>query len=126
MVTVGYERIRGLRGRGQQRDGSFRAGRSRTFAVPVGTLFDAWADAAVRRRWLGAGAGRVRSATKPRTMRMDWPDGTILAVGFTPKGRDKSAVAVEQVQLASREAADQAKQDWGARFDALARLLAPT
>src|SRR5512141_590280 len=33
MVTVGYERIRGLRERGQRRGGSYEAGKSRTFAV---------------------------------------------------------------------------------------------
>src|SRR5438105_4161797 len=35
LVTVGYERIRGLRDRGQQRGGSYRASKSRTFGVPV-------------------------------------------------------------------------------------------
>src|SRR5262249_51166769 len=35
MVTVGYERIRGLRARGQRRDGSYEATKSRTFAVPI-------------------------------------------------------------------------------------------
>ena len=40
-VTVGYERIKGLRVRGQQRNGTFEMTRSRTFNVPV--------DDAVRR-----------------------------------------------------------------------------
>ena len=44
-VTVGYERIKGLRARGQRRDGTYEATKSRTFNVPVTTLFDAWADA---------------------------------------------------------------------------------
>src|SRR5437763_14590432 len=35
MVTVGYERIRGLREKGQRRGGGFEAGKSRTFRVPV-------------------------------------------------------------------------------------------
>ena len=34
-VTVGYERIKGLRAVGQRRDGSFEANKSRTFAVPL-------------------------------------------------------------------------------------------
>ena len=50
MVTVGYERIKGLRARGQQRDGSRRMTKSRTYNVPVQTLFNAWADADIRRR----------------------------------------------------------------------------
>jgi len=52
MVTVGYERIKGLRARGQQRDGTFGATKSRTFNVPVETLFNAWKDATTREQWL--------------------------------------------------------------------------
>src|SRR4051812_14377122 len=37
-VTVGYERIKGLRAVGQRRDGSFEAHKSRTFPVPLGRL----------------------------------------------------------------------------------------
>src|SRR5918994_2103604 len=51
-VTVGYERIKGLRDRGQRRDGAYEVGKTRTFSVPVNTLFDAWAENTVRRRWL--------------------------------------------------------------------------
>src|SRR4051812_30391687 len=39
-VTVGYERIKGLRARGQRRDGSFETSKSRTFDVPVSQLFE--------------------------------------------------------------------------------------
>lgn len=42
MVTVGYERIRGLRGRGQRRSGAWEAAKNRTFNVPVETLFSAF------------------------------------------------------------------------------------
>jgi hypothetical protein len=38
MVTVGYERIRGLREKGQRRGGLYEAGKSRTFNVPIETL----------------------------------------------------------------------------------------
>src|SRR5688572_364341 len=52
MVTVGYERIKGLRERGQRLSGAYEATKSKTFAVPVKTLFEAWADDNTRRRWL--------------------------------------------------------------------------
>src|SRR5262249_273953 len=51
-VTVGYERIRGLRARGQRRDGGFEASKSRTFNVPVETLYHAFANTRRRKRWL--------------------------------------------------------------------------
>ena len=38
-VTVGYERIKGLRAVGQRRDGTFEANKSRTFAVPLARLY---------------------------------------------------------------------------------------
>src|SRR5687767_11255148 len=38
-VTVGYERIKGLRAIGQRRDGGYEANKSRTYNVPVATLF---------------------------------------------------------------------------------------
>ncbi|HVF39168.1 MAG TPA: hypothetical protein VM939_04650 [Gemmatimonadaceae bacterium] len=43
-VAVGYERIKGLRVRGQRRDGTYEASKSRTYDVPVSELFDAWHD----------------------------------------------------------------------------------
>jgi hypothetical protein len=51
-VTVGYERIRGLRDRGQRRGGGYEASKSRTFAVPVARLYAAFANARTRGRWL--------------------------------------------------------------------------
>ena len=123
MVAVGYERIKGLRARGQQRNGTFNATKSRSFNVPVGELFDAWANAATRKQWLGGDATRVRTATKPKSMRLEWLGGGVVAVGFVAKSARKSSVAVEQLKLPSKEAAAQVKAEWGARFDALKDLL---
>jgi hypothetical protein len=123
-VTVGYERIKGLRARGQRRDGSYEAGKSRTFNVPVRTLFDAWADPSVRRRWLEAGSVRVRTATAPRSMRLDWSEGGIIAVGFMAKGRTKSSVALAHTKLADRESAERLKKYWTDRLGMLGKVLA--
>lgn len=123
MVTVGYERIKGLRARGQRRDGSYEASKSRTFAVPVETLFDAWANASTRRRWLDEAGVKVRTATAPKSMRLGWPDGTIVAVGFESKGKTKSVVAVQHTKLPDSDAAGRFKQYWGERMAALAELL---
>ncbi len=122
-VVVGYERIKGLRAIGQRRDGSYEASKSRTYAVPVKKLFDAWAKATSRRRWLGENGVKVRTATSPKTMRLGWSDGTIVAVGFMPKGRGKSMVAVQHTKLPSREAADRVRKFWSERLDALNKQL---
>jgi hypothetical protein len=122
MVAVGYERIRGLRARGQQRDGSYQASKSRTFNVPVGVLFDAWNVAATRKKWLDVEV-KVRKATKPKSVRLDWADGTIVPVMFAAKGAGKSSAAVEHVKLTSKEDAARLKEQWGVWFDNLAALL---
>src|SRR5215217_4805821 len=63
-ITVGYERARGLRAPGQRPDG-FAAGASRTIAVPVERLFEAFADDGLRERWLPGAELRVRTTTAP-------------------------------------------------------------
>src|SRR4051812_27595900 len=122
-VTVGYERIKGLRARGQRRDGSYEATKSRTFDVPVTTLFDAWADESMRRRWLDGASVKVRTATAPKSMRLDWSDGRVIAIGFLTKGKSKSSVAVQHEKLPDRETAERLKKYWSDRLDALGELL---
>ena len=122
-VTVGYERIKGLRARGQRRDGTYEAAKSRTYNVPVATLFDAWADAATRRRWLNEAGVKVRTATAPKTMRLGWTDGSIAVIMFTPKGSAKSAVAIQHTKLPDKETSTRLKTFWSERLDSLAELL---
>jgi hypothetical protein len=122
-VTVGYERIRGLRAIGQRRGGLWETTKSKTIAVPVDRLFDAWANARARKRWLGDVKLKVRTATKPKSMRITWDDDTSVDVGFFAKGAAKSSVAVAHVKLVSKEDADRRKKFWTERLAALAALL---
>jgi hypothetical protein len=114
-VTVGYERLKGLRERGQRRGGAFEAVKSKTFSVPVDVLFDAWADDTTRRRWLDGAKIIVRTATASKSMRLQWPDGTIVAVWFSSKGDAKSIAAVQHTNLSDRKASDSAKKYWAER-----------
>ncbi len=123
-VTVGYERIKGLRARGQRRDGTYEASKSRTFNVPVTTLFDAWADASVRKRWLDGAGVKVRTATAPKSIRLGLSDGSIIAVGFAAKGKSKSSVALAHTKLPDRETANRLKQYWSDQLDSLGEVLA--
>jgi hypothetical protein len=123
MVTVGYERIKGLRARGQRRDGSYEATKSRTFNVPIATLYHAFADATIRRRWLSENGLKVRTSTPPKTIRFGLADGSIVAVGFTAKGDAKSMAALSHAKLRSKEQAEEVKKYWKERLDALAVVL---
>jgi hypothetical protein len=123
MVAVGYERIKGLRTRGQARDGSYAASKSRTFNVPVQVLFEAWTDTRTRNKWLADKNVRVRRATAPKSIRLE-QDGSIISVMFTKRGAAKSTVAIDEGKLPSKEAAEAVKQYWSDRFDDLQAVLA--
>jgi len=124
MLTVGYERIKGLRERGQRRDGAYEASKSKTLNVPVDVAFEAWVDRKTRRRWLRGVEPRVRTATASKSMRLSWTDGTIVAVWFQAKGRAKSVVGVQHTKLPDRAAVARVKQEWATHLDALASLIA--
>jgi hypothetical protein len=122
-VTVSYERARGMRVVGEHADG-FAVTASKTVAVPVDRLYDAFVDESLRERWLPDGELRERTATKPKSARFDWGDGqTRVAVGFIAKGDAKSSVAVEHRRLADAAQADRMKAYWRERVAALKEVL---
>jgi hypothetical protein len=89
-VVSSYERTRGLRAAGEHADG-FAITASKTAAVPVDRLYDAFVDASLRGRWLPDADLRERTATRPRSARFDWGDGgSRVHVTFTAKTEEKS------------------------------------
>jgi hypothetical protein len=122
-VTVGYERIRGLRQRGQRREGWYEATKSKTFPVGVGRLYDAFASEQTRSHWLPGVALTIRSANENRSLRITWPDGTRVEFSFVAKG-ERSQVSVQHIRLVSKEDAEERKCYWAERLSVLAALLA--
>ena len=123
MVTVGYERIRGVRKRGQRLSGTFEASKSRTLPVSAEHAFRAFADAKLRKRWLDVELV-IRKAAPPKSVRITWADGTNVEVWITPKGDARSTVAIAHGKLPSQAAVADAKSFWNERLDALAALVA--
>jgi uncharacterized protein YndB with AHSA1/START domain len=123
-VTVGYERIKGLREIGQRRSGTYEANKSKTVPVPIAELYRAFADPRIRKRWLPGAKPTVRKATAEKSMHITWEDGTSVEVGFVAKGDGKSQVAIGHVKLASKADAEARKAYWAERLGALAELLA--
>ena len=123
MVTVGYERIKGLRARGQRRDGTYEASKSRTFDVPVTTLFDAWADARVRDRWLDGASVKVRTATA-----QDGCGSVGPTAASSPSASSRRASRRARCRWRTRSCptgrADRLKKYWSERLDALSEVLA--
>ena len=120
-VTVGYERIRGLREKGQRRGGAYEASKSKTLRFPAEVVFDAFANALTRGKWLPAEVV-VRKATAPRSVRMTWPDGTSVEVWIVAKG-EKCSVGVQHTKLPSRADQSERKTLWTERLAALEGLL---
>ena len=115
-VTVAYEQARGMRLKYERPDG-FSVTASKTIAVPVDVLFDAFVDDVRRKEWLADGSMSLRTAQPDRSARFDWEDGsTRVNVGFTEKGPSKSSVAVAHERLPDADEAETAKARWKARL----------
>jgi len=121
-VTVGYERIRGRRSRNQVARGDFTVSKSRTFAVPVATLVQAFAPKA-RAQWLGAEVAKERKTTT-KVVRWIEADGTWADVFLLPKGTSKSTANAQLSRLSSSEHLESWRARWAERLQALAEWLA--
>lgn len=122
-VTVGYERIKGLREIGQRRDGSYEASKSKTFPVPVEELYAAFATEEALRRWVGDVELVIRKATPGKSVRITWEDGSSVECYFTAKGEAKSQVAIQHRKLPRKADIDRVKVFWAARLTLLVDLL---
>jgi hypothetical protein len=125
-VTVGYERIRGLREIGQRRGGAYEATKSKTFPVSVSKLFRAFSHTGTRAKWLDGVDLAVRKATPNRSMRITWSDGTSVELWFTAKERSKAQVQVQHTKLPNKQAASRMKGYWEERLGALSELVSGT
>jgi uncharacterized protein YndB with AHSA1/START domain len=122
-VAGSYERARGLRAVGEHPDG-FTITASKTVAVPVDRLYEAFVDESLRVRWLPEDELRQRTALKPRSVRFDWGDGdTRVNVVFTAKGEAKSVAALEHARLADAKEAERMKAFWRERVATMKEVL---
>jgi uncharacterized protein YndB with AHSA1/START domain len=123
MVTVTYEQARGLREKHETPAG-YQISVTKTIAVPVATLFQAWADEKIRRRWLRDHHFTVRKATPGRFMRITWVDGkTNVEAMFYPRGAQKSQISAQHNKLASARQAAQMKKYWTEMLERLKEIL---
>jgi len=116
-ITVGYEQARGLRLPGQQPDGSFAAGSSKTVAGDLLPTLDK-VIAAVSDHF-GMKPVTVGRAAKHPTARWELRDGTGLLVTTSPAPVGtvaKCRIALTRIQLAGPD-------DLGAAKDELAGVL---
>jgi hypothetical protein len=124
MVTVEYERARGLRKVHEKADGMFSVSRSKTVPVPIAMLYKAWAEPKAREEWLKEPKLTVKNATTNRSMRIAWADGsTDVVTMFYSKGAGKSQVTVEHNKLTSAKQGERMKKYWGQRLERMVKTL---
>jgi hypothetical protein len=122
MVTVEYERARGLRLRHQTPQG-FSVAVSRTLATARPHLYQVTARAGDRRRWFPAGAFEPSSQTRDKYFRGRWRQGARLEIGFYARGRGKSQISVQVSRLARKSDVEAARATWRAALSRLQGLL---
>lgn len=123
MVTVTYERARGLRNVNQKPSG-YEISVSRTINVPIAKLYHAFANDKARNAWLAEDGLAVRKATANKSMRVTWNDvKTSLEISFVSKGDAKSQVVVQHSKLPNARASTTMKTYWGKALDRLRASL---
>jgi hypothetical protein len=117
-ITVGYERIRGLRLPYQNHDGRFTAGRTQTITVDVDALRVMLLDEAERKILFPAFDTQLRSRPSSKNVRLTIAPGTAeIALSPTSDGRTK--VTVAHSKLPSPDDVTIWKQFWTEWIDAL-------
>ena len=119
MVTVEYERARGLRERHETAKG-YSVAISKTLNISLDTLFEATANKAVRKRWF-PGPFEPSSKTKNKYVRGPWKRKSRLAIGFYRRGNAKAQISLQVSGLAGQKDVERERAAWKA---ALVRLEA--
>ena len=119
MVTVTYERARGLRDV-HQKPAGYEISVSRTINVPINRVYHSFADNKARKAWLAEDGLAVRKGTPNKSMLVTWNDvKTSLQISFISKTKDKSQVVVQHSKLPNAKAATTMKNYWGKALDRL-------
>jgi hypothetical protein len=123
-LIVESEQERGLRRPGVRRNGTFEVSASKTLAVPVERLFEAFANARQRKRWITNGRMSLRSSQPGRSARFVWEDGpTRVNVDFIDKASSRSTVVVTHEWLTAADEAETTKTMWKEQLNELKLLL---
>jgi len=120
MVTVAYERARGLRRVNETLTG-FRTSVSRTLDVGRDRVFAALDDAKSRAAILKE-AVELSTRTPGKNLRFGWKVGRV-EVRFVIKGRKKTQVTVDHTGLKSAADVSRLKEQWAASMDRLKKRL---
>ena len=122
MVTVEYERARGLRARHEKADG-FSVSVSKTVATTLGNLYETTANATKRKQWFPKGVFESSSQTKDKYLRGAWNKTARLEIGFYAKGPGKAQIALQVNKLPDQSSVDAARTTWQTALAKLQTVL---
>ena len=122
MVTVVYEQARGRRKVHERPDG-WEVSVSRTIALPVGRIYEAWVDGKRRKKWLPSKV-EISTATKNKSIRIKWNERERVEVMFYPKGAGKTQMTIQHRRLKKQEEVGEVRDCWKAAVERLERMLA--
>ncbi len=123
MVTVEYERSRGLRRKHETATG-FSVSISKTFVVDLAALFSAASDAGRRRKWFPVGELKVSSQTENKYLSASWNGAARLEINFMAKPGGKAQIAVQLRKLAKKSDVERERMLWKDALGKLQTLLA--
>ena len=122
MVTVEYERARGLRVKHETPRG-YSVTASKTMAAPIERVFAAWKSATTRKRWLSDDGLEITTSTVNKSIRFKWKGKSGGAVGFIAKDENKTQIAIGHEKLGSAAAAERMKTFWKAQLVSLQAVV---
>jgi len=122
LLTTSYEWSRGLKERGEKKDG-IEISVSKTVNVPIDILYQSFTNNDTRKKWL-KNKIVIRKATENKSARITWSDNiTSLSVDFYSKPNNKSQVVVQHQKIASASEASELKLFWQRILDELKLFL---
>lgn len=122
MITVQYERDRGIRKVYEKADG-FETGKSKTYHSPVDKVFEAWIKPEARKQWLESPEFEIRTFTENKSIRITWPVQTNVEVYFTVKGEEKTQISIQHNKLPKQSDVKERKGYWQKQINRLADFL---
>lgn len=122
MVTVQYERERGMREVYEKKDG-FEASKSKTINVSIDKLYQAWTDESQRSVWLDHPDFTIRKANKNKSIRISWHDDTNVVAGFYKKSNSKSQLSIQHSKLYDQDDVQKRKEYWEKQIKQLIDFL---
>jgi hypothetical protein len=125
MITVTYEKEKGLRENYQRADG-YSVSVSKVIGAPISTVYRQCENKEAQDKWLSKYDGKliIRRSTPNKSMRMTWVDGkSNLEVNFYVRGESKSQIVVQHNRLSDKKQADKMKLYWKDSLERLSQSL---